>query len=272
MSDLAEMALYYAGAGWPVLPLRPRAKLPHGRLVPHGLHDASLDPDVIRAWWTEAPAANIGLVTGVAFDAIDIDGPDGLASLMAADQGTGLVEGPQTVTGGGGWHLLQAVTGLGNRAGVLPKVDYRGKGGYIVAPPSMHVSGARYEWDLAPGLTLHPVPKWFLALLDPPRQEWTPPTVTSSRERQSAYARRALESEVGRVTMAPGGTRNDALNKAAFALGQLVAGGALDQHEVEGALLGAAHGVGLGMTESRRSIASGLRSGARHPRTVAVPV
>jgi len=276
VNDLLDAALIYAAKNWPVFPVKPRDKRPHGALVPHGLKEATSDADKIQAWWAKAPEANIGLVTGVAFDVVDIDGQEGLDALVAAHEGHEEMEwGPEAVTGGGGWHILQAVTGLGNRTRLLPHVDFRGQGGYIVAPPSIHQSGRRYEWcrDAGPDLPLWPIPAWLLALIDPPVKLWTPTVIQGDAGvRLSAYARRALESEVYGVTMAVSGTRNDQLNKAAFALGQLVAGGALEVGEVVNALTRAAQGVGLGETETMQSIKSGLRSGAQHPRSLAVPV
>jgi len=86
----------------------------------------------------------------------------------------------------------------------------------------------------------------------------------------SAYAKRALESEVGRVALAANGQRNHVLNRGAFALGQLVGVGALDVDEAVGALLTAARGAGLEEREARKTIASGLWSGAARPRRVAL--
>ncbi|MGH7487948.1 MAG: bifunctional DNA primase/polymerase, partial [bacterium] len=63
MIALATAALEYAARGWPVLPIRPRAKLP---LTEHGLHDATTDPELITQWWERWPDANIGIRTGVA--------------------------------------------------------------------------------------------------------------------------------------------------------------------------------------------------------------
>jgi len=84
----------------------------------------------------------------------------------------------------------------------------------------------------------------------------------------NAYSRRAIEGECGKVALSPEGARNDTLNSAAFALGQLVAGGALDVDDVIDSLLVAATRAGLGDTEARRTIASGLKAGADQPRGV----
>jgi len=85
------------------------------------------------------------------------------------------------------------------------------------------------------------------------------------------YARTALEQEVNRVLSAANGTRNHSLNRAAFSLGQLVAGGELDRSLVEQELTRAAQLVGLSPTEIVNTIRSGLDAGAQHPRTVPPP-
>ena len=117
--------------------------------TPHGLADASVDPDVIEAWWRRWPAANVGARTGVRWDVLDIDGPAGLCSLaqlVAANKVPDVIA--TAVTGRPwSWHLLVPVTGAGNRAAMLPGVDFRGRSGYVVAPPSLHPSGRRYQWQ-----------------------------------------------------------------------------------------------------------------------------
>jgi hypothetical protein len=86
------------------------------------------------------------------------------------------------------------------------------------------------------------------------------------------YAQAALAAETLRVRTARppvggrGGNRNDTLNRAAFNLGQLVGGGLLDPHTVAVELAAAARDVGLPRVEARRTIASGLAAGQRHPR------
>ncbi len=118
-----------------------------------GLHDASADPDQIRAWWRSRPDSNIGIRTGAESGLIVLDvdpdhgGDESLAQLEA-------LQGPlpatvQQRTGGGGRHYLfqHPGTPVRNRAGFRPGLDVRGDGGYIVAPPSRHISGERYEWS-----------------------------------------------------------------------------------------------------------------------------
>jgi putative DNA primase/helicase len=82
------------------------------------------------------------------------------------------------------------------------------------------------------------------------------------------YAQAALQNEIEDVHRARNGNRNDTLNKAAFALGQLVGAGALNQFEVESALHDAAVSVGLGEREARATIRSGLTAGLSEPRVI----
>jgi putative DNA primase/helicase len=77
---------------------------------------------------------------------------------------------------------------------------------------------------------------------------------------------------VAKVRAALEGTRNEQLNKSAFALGTLIGGGELDQALVADTLLEAARACGLGEGEARKTIASGLEAGKKKPRTVAPPV
>jgi hypothetical protein len=46
----------------------------------------------------------------------------------------------------GGRHLYVAPSGDGNAANFRPGLDYRGAGGYVVAPPSIGPNGKRYDW------------------------------------------------------------------------------------------------------------------------------
>lgn len=145
MASLRGAALWYANRGHLVFPLKPGAKTPATR---NGFKDASTDPDKIKHWWGTCPTYNIGLVTGHLFDVIDIDGDQGFASYehMIA-QGhmpapIGIVETPR------GAHRYIRPTGDGCAAGILPGIDYRGHGGYVVAPPSINENGIEYRWAI----------------------------------------------------------------------------------------------------------------------------
>jgi hypothetical protein len=276
--DLLAAALAYAAAGVAVMPLfapheqrrcscrrgpecnRP-GKHPRNR---GGLTGASTDPAAITAWWERWPNANLGGLTGTVFDVCDVDGPEGVAAvapLLGACHG----EAPLVRTGSGGWHLLFQPTGLGNRVRFLPGTDWRGKGGYVVLPPSLHASGNRYT-QVRDG-ELPEVPPTLLTAL-------TPPAPTAARAhprlpvaRPTGYGPAALAREAKTVAATGGGGRNHALNKAAFSLGQLIATGELTEDQVTEELTEAALRAGLTEAEAARTIASGLRAGQRHPRT-----
>ncbi|MFF0860920.1 YfjI family protein [Nonomuraea sp. NPDC003560] len=83
----------------------------------------------------------------------------------------------------------------------------------------------------------------------------------------NAYAQTALQREADAVRTAAEGTRNDALNRAAFSLGQLVAGGELSEHDVVAALTAAARQAGLDEREIAPTVRSGMSKGMLNPRT-----
>jgi hypothetical protein len=249
----------------------------HPRLL-HGLRDASTDPEQVRTWWRMWPEANIGLVTGVVMDVCDIDSEEGLEALLDL-LGDGAVTGPTVATGSGGWHAWFRPTGLGNRAGMLPGVDWRGAGGYVVAPPSLHTSGRCYTWSRPRDRAeVQPCPAKLRQLVEG-FTGWLEPENASTVQSTGAYAEAALRGEVARVLAAAApraeagrkvpGNRNDTLNRAAYALGQLVGAGILDRRRVERELTIAGRRVGLGAVETARTIHSGLTAGAKRPRRAA---
>src|SRR5262249_2630809 len=135
-------------------------------------------------------------------------------------------------------------------------LDIRGEGGYVILPPSRNADGGIYER----ANTLEPAgaPSWLIA--------------ASTRKphdigRPDNYARTAIERECAAVARATEGTRNDQLNRSAFALSNLVAGGELGELEVRLRLTDAARACGLPANEIARTIASGFSAGMQHPRT-----
>ena len=173
---LLEAALDYIRRGWAVLPLEPGGKRPLGGLVAHGLKDANTSPEQIQTWWEKEPWANVGLVTGIAFDVIDVDGPEALEALESWSENLpgDDVEGPTVMTPRG-WHCYLKPTGNANgvNLGGLRGIDWRGRNGYVVAPPSVKDDGTSWDWvtgtqqDRGPDTPILAAPKWLLALFGP---------------------------------------------------------------------------------------------------------
>ncbi|GIJ07303.1 bifunctional DNA primase/polymerase [Micromonospora andamanensis] len=148
------------------------------------------------------------------------------------------------------------------------KVDTRAHGGYVVAAGST-VNGRPYT--VALDCDLGPLPAWIATLTAPPTRPATPPTaVALPPDRRGRYIAAAIRRQVDHLTGAAEGARNHALFTSAVALGQLAAGGALTDVDVYAVLEPAARSLPgrrpLTDREISRTIASGLRVGARQPR------
>ena len=153
---LLDAAIDYASRGLAVFPLKPREKAP---ITAHGVHEATTNFEQINKWWSRYPNANIGIACGKVSGGllvVDLDrkpnGVDGLDSLNEWERENGeLPETVRSITGSDGNHLLYRIDGTNkNRVNLLPGVDIRSDGGYIVAPPSIHPNGNRYEWEYDP--------------------------------------------------------------------------------------------------------------------------
>jgi hypothetical protein len=138
MSALLDAALDYAARGWPVLAVKPRGKEP---LTEHGVLDSSTDPDVIRGWWTRWPDANVGIATGAPGPTVvDIDDMEAAGDVVARLRATGAPE----VATPRGLHFYFA--GTTNGTVNLGFGEIRGRGSYVVAPPSIHASDKECVW------------------------------------------------------------------------------------------------------------------------------
>jgi hypothetical protein len=93
----------------------------------------------------------------------------------------------------------------------------------------------------------------------------------SEQRRQDAYVQSAYEREMNALLAAKPGDRNNALNRAAFALGQLVGADLLPRGQVEADLLQVAGRIELGHAEACATITSGLESGIQDPRQLPPP-
>jgi hypothetical protein len=176
--------------------------------------------------------------------------------------------------------IYLAPTGLGNvHPQGLEHVDWRGRGGYVVAPPSRHASGHPYQW--APGrdldIPLGQVPAVLLERLQPRQRQRPPGPVqlpAAADGPGDRYVRAALTEELARVATAPVGHRNRQLWESTRNLYNLVAVGARDHREVDQGLLAAAERCGLLGEEPRqthRTLTSGRQVGLAHPGRPAHP-
>lgn len=163
-------ALAYEAKGFSVIPLKPKDKIP---LVPQWVQYQSerADREQIGKWWRQWPNANIGLITGAisGYVAVDIDSDAARAEFksMCAEHDLDHVG---VVSTGKGWHLYFArpPTKMSNKAGIRPGIDFRGDGGYVVAPPSVHPSGRIYEWKRPLNGDKAQLPEGFVQAMNAP--------------------------------------------------------------------------------------------------------
>ncbi|MEU8550248.1 bifunctional DNA primase/polymerase [Streptomyces roseoverticillatus] len=239
-----------------------------------------LDVDCHDGQPPEDPAAllpGVDLPDGIAPNSVR-DGRDVLALLCEARRAR-YPEGTSTLTvrtPSGGVHLwFRAPAGTKWRplAGALGwQLDVRAGSSYAVAPGTATRSGT-YTLQ-GECRTVAELPVWLARDLDrtghqvrPERQRVVLPWHTH-RRMGNGYVAAAVRDELRAVAEAPSGTRNDALNRAAFSLGTLLAPAGLDRSQVADALLDAARHAGLPDGEAQAAIRSGLSAGARQPRTL----
>lgn len=192
----------------------------HPRTV-NGLNDATTARRTIAAWWSKWPDANIGVATGAVSGlfVLDVDprnGGDDSLDLLISQHGP-LPDTVEVLTGGGGRHIYFAydgVEGIKNSSSKLdPGLDIKTDGGYVVAPPSMHISGGRYEWEASShpsDETLAPPPKWLVDALT--ETTGSPPSSDSG----SATGDRIDPAVI--LAGVPEGERDDSIYKYACSL------------------------------------------------------
>jgi Bifunctional DNA primase/polymerase, N-terminal len=264
-SEAEEAAHRYADANWPVFPVASGDKLP---AIPsahppgdkcagecgqdgHGFKDATTDHAKIQGWWKAQERANVGIATGTPGpDVLDVDVKGDKSGYPAWNKirSAGLADDPGAIiqTPSGGLHAYFKGTEQGN--GRMPDqfIDYRGKGGYVVAPGSTvggrpyevvkhQVSAATFDWAAAK------------ALLEPQRERRQPvATDTTDLDRLARHVARLQE-----------GNRNDGLFWAA---NRAVEAG----HDPE-ALADAALSTGMTAREVTRTLDSARKTANRQP-------
>lgn len=233
----------YYDMGLSVMPVRGKMPL----LAWKKWQSVRATPEQVEAW--DAGPHNVGIITGhiSGILVVDVDGETDL-------------EFPETwtVRTSKGFHYyfnLPEGMDLRNRARAFPNVDIRAEGGYVVAPPSVHESGHVYTWLKSPDeTTLADIPEWlFLPVTAPPDRVCAQRALIEPEN--SAYVQAAIDGELSALSSAVEGTRNDQLNRSAFALaGLLPAGKVIDL------LRPVALSIGLGAMETDKTLKSAIRS------------
>lgn len=145
----------------------------------NGVKSATNDSYTIKKWFNANPNANIGIATGSinGFFVLDVDPRhNGNKSLLGLEkEGRKLPNTVKAITGSNGSHyLFKHHEGIGNRTNLLPGIDIRGDGGYIIVPPSNHISGRCYEWagSNKPYVTeIAEAPDWLIDMLVKPKEQ-----------------------------------------------------------------------------------------------------
>jgi putative DNA primase/helicase len=175
-----ECAQYYISREWYVIPLvtiidgkcscgkakcTSPGKHPHAKLAPKGAKNATIDSEKVQKWFGGARPLNIGICAGEKSRLVLLDVDPG----HGGDESLKKYKVPRTlkvITGSGGSHYYFKHPGgdIRNSAGKLgPGLDVRGYHGYVVAPPSNHISGEEYRWAIDPkAIELADCPDWII--------------------------------------------------------------------------------------------------------------
>lgn len=265
---LLGAALEYAASGIAVFPCgqdkQPRTE--------HGFHDATTDEEQVRTWFLDAEERHviIGATLPEGTIVVDIDprngGDETIRSLVR--EGKTFPTTKLARTGGGGWHRWYSAPDASTLRGSLGAgVDIKRPGrGYVILPPS--VTQSPYRW--VDDSEIEPAPVWLVEDLARPeptqRIEIRNTTPIPPFMDGTTYGERALHLEIQQLRDARPGERNNALNRAAFSMGQLIAGGELRAEPVEARLMAAGLDLGLEPHEVEQTVRSGLDAGHESPR------
>jgi len=283
-NPLLQSALHLADLGINVIPLwwpdddicacsagancESPAKHPIAKLVPNGLINATTNAVTIEQWWQRYPNANIGLCTGGEVDVIDVDGAIPAYQELIADIGA-----PQFVAmvltgrGDGGLHIYCTPGGnktiTSGKHGLPNKIEVKGAGGYVVAPPSKHVTGGNYTYLTKITGEIHGdiVLSQWLAKLDVPIVQTATvlpirpimSTMPASANNVTKYRDAVIESARSSVINAGEGGRWMGLaTEAVPKIARGIAGGLIEHHVGVYALETAARESGLSSNEVAR--------------------
>jgi len=177
MSDILNHAMRYLELGWSIIPLTPRGKKPNKNLISSWKEFQKRRPtrEEVYKWFGEHKS-NIGIVGGEISNLliVDIDGQKGLNSIQKLkERGFAFPITPHVKTGKGYHMYFYIEDAVGNKVNLLPGIDIRCEGGYVVAPPSVHKNGSLYRWESfdvfdEDKFILQLAPKWLIEMINKP--------------------------------------------------------------------------------------------------------
>ncbi len=237
-------------------------------------------PDDLAGWFmggTENYCVITGAISGLVV--VDADTPEAVEYVEA-----NLPESPLVVVTSRGRHYYYGHPGVDVQCitdGIPAGLDLKADGGYVIGPGSRHESGIKYElmglesWplDFRERLPIYD-PAWISkrppAPPEPPSAglliDWDDPS--NDPEAEYRYCQSALDSEVASLRGMPEGGRNNALNKAAYSMGQLVGSADFTPQDLARELFEASQAMRPPMSqiEAQKTIESGMKSGLDNPR------
>lgn len=247
--------------GFSLIPVRVGEKIPAIQWARFQTERATIDQ--ISGWHRDGH--NAGIVTGAISGILVVD----CDTVEAVNQVNALgTRDTVSATTARGCHFYFEHPGfiVPNKISLLPGMDIRGDGGFVVAPGSVHPSGSVYRWLNHPAWNeIAPLPEWLFAKLcnRPKRPVFGKGAIVTAA---TAHGQKAAEQELLILRNAAEGGRNDQLNRSTFVLAQLAAEGQIDAYEAQMALRDAAHAIGLGVDETDRTLESAWRAGLAEPR------
>jgi len=229
---------------------------------------ATTDPQVIQQWWQKHPNSNLGILTGPPFGLVlDLDprnGSDEEWPAFQRDHGE-LPDTLSAASGGSGTHRVYdypAGTRITTSLLILDSysgIDVKGQTQFIVAEPSLHMSGNRYRWNKPLDFPRAELPHFML-------QGVSYDSALVLPEDCNKWTRTVFTEECQRVRSAQPGQRHNVLYRAACNVGRVVAGGQIDRDVAIGVLEDAADSTGLPEYEARDVILDAFEATKDQPR------
>lgn len=271
-TTLTGEAFAYLERRWPVMPVSATGnKKPciKWKQYQTELPDA---PSLIR-WWRDFPLANIGLITGELPElfVVEADSEEALAWLQSQD----LPHGPVAQSSKSykrHFYFKHPGFRVANSASqIYPNVDVRGDGGYVVLPPSVHHTGAVYQWIVSPDdAELPDAPEWLIEAIitkskperDPNAPKIAPILDTDpNADHYRRYAIAALEDEKRIIETAPDGQKHTRVRNGAISMATFIPHGLLSAVEVEDHLFSAIEARAADKKNARNTIRDGINYG-----------